>query len=567
MRVADYIVEYIRERNVRTVFMLSGTGSIFLDEAIAKADALTCVCARHEAAATLMGTGASKLTGDIGVAVVTSGPGAANAMAGLIDAWVDAVPVLVLAGQVESRHIDRAARSFGIQGYNVVDCVRPVTKYAAVVDDPVQIRAHLDRAFHEALTGRPGPVWLDVPLDVQAAEVDPAGLAGFEAPAPEPWSIGPAETATVVLDELRGASRPMFVVGQGVRQARAQGELAALVEHLGVPTVFTRLGYDLLPYRSEAVMGQGGIRGRPHVERVMREADLVVSLGASLSTGLVGEHRDAFSPQARVVMVDLDPGQFDRANVAVDVRLRMDLLGLLTEMNRQIKHDRTGLEWPPWRNHCRELKEKSSSAATLATEPINSYYFVNRLEAQAARDAVFVVDTGSAYYVTGQTLEFNDDQREVTSAALLNMGAAVPMAVGASFAAAGGRVITIVGDGAIELNIQELATISDYERDIKVFVLNNGGYSSIRESQDALCTGRVLDEPAPLDFRAVAAAFRIPYHRLSAVDALDDDLAALLGPPGPALIEVICDSRQKLMRPAAAHDIRAHDGVTIPTRC
>ncbi|MGW6917091.1 thiamine pyrophosphate-binding protein [Kitasatospora sp. NPDC054939] len=563
--VADYTAAYLHARGVRTCYSLSGTGSIHLDQAFSGRPGLVTVCARHETAAALMATGAAKLTGELAVALVTSGPGAVNALAGLVDAYADGAPVLVISGQVETRHMDEGVRSFGVQGFGVVDSARSMTKYSAVVERPGDIRRHLDEAVRHALAGRPGPVWLDIPLDVQAAHVDPAALQGAEPTADEARGAGARQTARQLMTMLRSSERPLIVAGQGVRQADAVKSFQEVVERLRIPVVTSRLGTDLLPYDSPFCLGQGGIRGRLHPGLVMGRADLVISLGSSLSTAFVGEDADAFDPDATVVAVDIDPTQLTKKGVRVDFPVCMDVGRLVEALQQEAAEADVPAAHEAWLAECAALKAAHPTVGEQRPGgPINSYRFVDRLEAQTGADHVFVVDTGSAYYVTGQTLEFTASQREITSAAFLNMGAAVPMAVGAAFARPDAQVLVIVGDGAIELNIQELATVSQYGLGIKVFVLNNGGYASIRESQAALTDGPALPEPETLEFAAVANAFRLPYRALTGVDTLDADIAAVLAEEGPALVEVLCDPEQRLLRPLRADGgLRAHDGASL----
>lgn len=565
VRVADYTASYLHALGVRTCYSLSGTGSIHLDQAFSRHPGLASVCARHETAAALMATGAAKLTGNLGVALVTSGPGAVNALAGLVDAYADGVPVLVISGQVETRHMDEGVRSFGVQGFGVVNSARTMTKYSAVVERPADIRMHLDEAVRHALDGRPGPVWLDIPLDVQAAVIDPGTLQGALSTAGEPSGAGARQTARQLMTMLRSAERPLIVAGQGIRQADAVKPFRDMIERLRIPVVTSRLGTDLLPYDSEFCFGQGGIRGRLYPGLIMGRSDLVISLGSSLSTAFVGEDADAFDPDATVVAVDIDPSQLAKKGVRVDFPVRVDVGELVEALQVEAAEAAVPVTHEAWLAHCAALKAAHPTVGEHRPGgPINSYRFVDRLEAQTGPGHVFVVDTGSAYYVTGQTLRFTSSQREITSAAFLNMGAAVPMAVGAAFAQPDAQVLVIVGDGAIELNIQELATISQYGLSIKVFVLNNGGYASIRESQRALTGGPGLPEPETLDFRAVATAFRLPYRTLERPDTLDADIAAVLAEDGPALVEVICDPEQQLLRPLRAGGrSRVHDGASV----
>lgn len=563
VRAADHLVSYLHRVGVRTCYSLSGTGSIYLDEAFAAHPGIEWVCARHETAAALMATGSAKLTGELGVALVTSGPGAINALAGLADAYADGVPVLIVSGQVETHHIDDEVRSFGLQGLGVVSAVRSLTKYAALVTDPADLDAQLETAVHKALTGRPGPVWLDIPLDVQAAPLTvrpgPAGAA----PTGRRDDCDPVpQAAALILDVLRRSARPLIVAGQGIRQAGAVDAFRALVAQLHVPVITSRLGIDLLGFGGPYCLGQGGIRGRECSGLVMAEADAVVSLGSSLSIGFVGEDADAFAPGTTVVAVDIDPSQLKKKGVHLDHHVCADVADVIAELRRIAGP----VDRPQWLARCTGLKTSHPTTRdAVLSEPFNTYEFVRLLDRLTGPTDVFAVDTGSAFYVSGQTLQFDAGQREVTSAALVNMGAAVPMAIGAAFAHPDHQVLVLVGDGAIELNVQELATISQYRLNTKVFVLNNGGYASIRESQEALCDGAALAEPESLDFRSVARAFRLPYRRLERAATVEAEARALLAAPGPVLVEVMCDPGLRLVRPLRPDGQRqAHDGASLP---
>jgi acetolactate synthase-1/2/3 large subunit len=449
-----------------------------------------------------------------------------------------------------------------VQGLDVVGFARTLTKYAAVVSDARQIRCELERAIHAATSGRPGPVWLDIPVDVQATELDIAALPTLPPPAASGAGVDVRGIARELCGLLDAARRPLLVVGQGVRNAGVTAEFRVLAGLLRVPVLAARLGHDIVGADLPTWLGQGGIRGHPHAAIVAREADLVISLGCGLATGFVGEDADAFSPDAIVVAIDIDPRQLSKSGVRIDRPVCTDVGPVVIELLALARGRPEVPGHHGWLARCVELRDRHAAVTGLLNrDPINTYWLVSRLEALSGPGDIFVVDTGSAYYVAGQALEFRRGQREITSASLVNMGAAVPMAVGAAFAAPGSRVLAMVGDGAIELNLQELATVSQYGLNIKVIVLNNGGYASIRESGDALVSGRRLNEPRPLDLVKVATTFELPYRRIDTVTQLDGRMADALALPGPVLVEVVCDSQQRLLRPAREHGHAAHDGA------
>ena len=549
VRVADYMADFVHAQGVRRIFMLSGTGSIHLDDAFAAHPEIRYACARHEAAAVVMAEGAAKLSGGLGVVVVTTGPGGINAIGGVSEAWVDAVPVLVISGQVPTRHI-APTRYFGVQGFGIVDAVRRFTKYAALVSDPASIRFHLERAIHEARSGRPGPVWLDVPADVQAAHVEPDALEPFVPDADDSPPDPPPAALDQIATMLRSARRPLVLFGQGVLQAGALPALRRLLDLTGAPAMASRQAHAVWPLSTPGYLGQAGIRGRRHAGIVMRRADLVLSLGCSLGSAVVGEDLDGFDPDATVVMVDVDEAELVKPGLPVDIPLRADvgavLAGLVARLERHGAADVAA-----WTEECEELAAASPAVPPeWRSDPINSYHLVERLEAHTGPRHVFVSDAGSSYYVTGQALRFENGQRELTSGAYATMGVALPMAIGAAFADPDARVVVVTGDGSIELNIQELRTLSQHGLDVKVLVINNGGYASIRDSQDAMCGGRYTDDQSVLDFRKVADAFDLPFHLIEREAQLDAELSGVLDTRGPALVEVVCDTEQEMILPA-----------------
>lgn len=547
MQVASYIADFLYAQGVRTVYMLSGTGSVHLDDAFATGGRFKYICARHEAAAVTMAQAEAKLTGRIGVAVVTTGPGGINAINGASEAWVDSVPVLILSGQVPTYNYVPRARSFGLQGFNIIDIVRHITKYAAVVTEPDSIRYHLQKAIHSATHGRPGPAWLDICLDVQSAAVNAESLATFDPP-PIPRADA-AGDAAAILRLLQAARRPLIVAGQGVRQAGAVAELRRLADRLNVPVQTTRLALDLLPFSVPYHMGLGGVRGRPSAWRIAREADLVLSLGSSLAHGFVGEDFAAFAPEAKVVMVERDEDEIAKPGVALHRVVRQDVAAVVRELLARLP-DYDLPSYAPWLARCQALKRSHPVVrACDRGNPINSYHFIERLDFHSRANDIFVSDAGSSYYIAGQALRFEHGQRELTSGAFATMGMTLPLAIGAAVSRPEARVLAITGDGSIETNIQELHTISQYGLPIKIFVINNGGYASIRDSQDEMCGGRYTDVEEILDFAKVAAAFALPYRLIERADDMDSLLEAVLAERGPVLVEVVCDRAQKMIRP------------------
>jgi len=556
-RVADYIADFISGQGVKDVFMMSGGGSIFLDDGLACNKDLNAVCVRNEAAAPMMAKAVAMLTKNIGVVYVTSGPGGANAVSGLSDAWVDSVPVMVISGQVPRAYTsynvkDRRIRNFGIQEMNIIDLVKSITKYAEVVNDPETIRYHLEKAVHLARSGRPGPVWLDIPLDVQAAVIDTSSLEGYEK------DEGAYCNTPVQIEEiialLKKAKAPLLIGGQGIKIAGAVEEFKELVELLDVPVIFSRMGQDILPFSHKNNFGHGGMKGQRFTRMITRESDLVISIGSRLSVPFLGENLDAFSKDAKIVMVDIDEAELNKPTIKIDIQCQADAKMFIRELIRRLKAEKLP-DTGGWLKECRELKEKYPLILPeMKKDPIDLYYFCSRLDAASGGSNIFVSDAGSSYYVMGQALRFEKGQREITSGAFASMGLAIPLAIGCSFADKDAQVLAVTGDGSFELNIQELKTMSYYKCNVKLFVINNGGYVSIRNTQDRVCEGRYIGSDQGscddvLNFKKVADAFDLPYSLMDKSGSIDEDLKKIMSKSGPILIEVVCDNKQKIIEP------------------
>jgi acetolactate synthase-1/2/3 large subunit len=544
MRVADYIADFLSSFGVRNVYLLSGTGSIHLDDAFAHHRQITFTAARHEAAAVAMAEASAKLSGSVGVVVTTTGPGGSNAFPGVVEAWVDSVPVLVISGQVDSELCSTSKRSFGIQGFNIVDQVKGITKYAVRVDNPLEIRYHLEKACFLALAHRRGPVWIDIPADVQSFELRELELVGFRAPAQLTELSSNALEQTVAL--LEAATKPLIIIGQGIRQAGVIDKVKLLIEKLGIPVVASRMGQDILADSNPFYFNQAGLMGHAHTFAITKSADLILALGTSLSHSMLGPLGGHFSSEAQFISVNCDSDDLLRPEVSKFLGVKSDIESALDFfLARSFEH---GSEWNKWLESCRIHKRKIRERKTaVSQEYLNTYRFIDFLDAASPPNAIYVSDAGGSYYVTGQGLKFEDGKREVTSGAFASMGMTLPLAIGAATSNPTRRVIAITGDGSIELNIQELKTISDNRLPIKLFVINNGGYASIRASQDASCGGRYTDSQDVLNFARVSDAFGLRFEKLTSYLGLEEKLLQIISSPEPYLVEVMCDPDQEII--------------------
>jgi acetolactate synthase-1/2/3 large subunit len=447
-------------------------------------------------------------------------------------------------------------RTFGTAGFDIIPAVAPMTKYAVTVRDPSSVRYHLEQALHLALSGRPGPVWLDLPMDVQSALIDPDTLAGFIPPAAA--AVPAAASVSAVLALLRGAARPLLIAGQGVRQAGGQHRLRELVELLGAPLLLSRLGQDLLSHEHPLNFGQAGVKGVKYGPAMMAGADLIVALGCRLAVPLAGEGLGHFAPDARIVMIDVDPAELAAHGARLALPVQAEVSGFIAALIEAVPGAALP-DWTGWTDRCAGWRRAQPMLrAEQRGDPIDLYHFMARLNALAPQDAVFITDAGSNYYVGGQVMTFaKPGQRELTSGTFAAMGLSIPLAIGAACADPDRPILAVTGDGSLELNIQELKTLSYYRLNVKLFVINNGGYLSMRNWQDSLFEGRRIgaDDKTgaeTLVLRKIADAFEMPYQVIAAAADIDATLTALLARPGPVFVEVVCDDRQRIVQPFAA---------------
>ena len=549
IRLADYVAQFLVNIGVKDIFMLTGYGSMYLNDAI-EISGIKHYATRNEASAPMMAAAYARLNQSIGAVCVTAGPGATNAVPGLAEAWVDAAPIIILSGQVERAHTTYNAnlpglRSFGVAEINIIPVVKSLTKFAEVVNDPNKICYQLEKAFYLATHGRPGPVWLDIPLDVQQAIIDPEKLDGFE----EPVKIQHIELGSL-MSLLESSSAPIVICGNGVRQSGSIEKVKQLLEYLQVPVLLSRFGNDLFPHSYNNVFGHAGTKGSKFCKRIMQKADLVLSLGCRLAVPLVGQKFEAFSENCKVVMVDIEKDELKKPGIPIYLPIHADLKYFLHGFMDILK--RANLpNWDAWLDWCTDL-QNDNLIDPPHKNPIDLYHFMSQLDILSNENHVFVTDAGSNYYSGGQVWHFEKGQREIASVNNAAMGTTIPLAIGCAVANPKAQILAVTGDGSIELNIQELKTISHYGFNIKLFVINNGGYASMKKWQDSFFEGRRIDTEdatgvGTLDFSKISDAFGLEWILIDKHENIDSTLEEVMSYEKPQLIEVVTDPNQKII--------------------
>ena len=558
MRVADYIAKHLEATGVKAVFLVSGGGMMHLADAIGCMEVCKYVCNHHEQACAMAAEGFARQSGSLGVCYVTSGPGATNILTGLVGAWQDSSPVLFVTGQSKVSQTVRGSgirglRQFGTFEVDIVSIVEPVTKYAAFVDDPKQVRHHLEKAIHLATTGRPGPVLLDVPLDVQGAAIDPDSIDGFILP-PQPPGLD-CETAAGILEKISLAKYPLILAGHGVRCANAVPLFRKVVARLRAPVVTTQLAKDLLPYESPLFTGHPGVKGDRAGNFAVQNADLILSIGCSLHVQTTGWELAEFAPRACKIQVDWDEAVLKRQQVGVSQQVHCDLVRFLESLDALTREDRDFARNNAWRQRCADWKERYSvmrEPHRLGEGPVNYYELADVLSDVLQGNETIVTDAGSAFYVMGQAFRIKGQQRYIVSGALGAMGYALPASIGVAVANSAGMVVCVTGDGSLQMNVQELQALRQNCLNVKLIVINNRGYASIRNTQKTFFAGHFVGTgpEAGLSFPSLeklALAHGLPYVLCSERGVLREQMRHALATPGPVVFEIIGHADQEVI--------------------
>ena len=558
IRLADYVIRTLADWGVSDIFLVTGGGAMHLNDAIGSEDRIRFICHHHEQAAAMAAEGYARVTGKPGVVNVTAGPGGINALNGVFGAFTDSIPMLVISGQVK-RETCRAAlgieglRQLGDQEVDIVSMVRGITKYAVLVTDPNSIRYHLERAYHLAKTGRPGPCWIDIPIDVQFARIDATALRGYD-PAEDgtPWDMDRiAAECAFAIEKIRSAQRPVVMAGSGIRAAEAALEFEKVARLLGVPVV-TAWTHDTIASDDKLFCGRPGTIGERAGNFTVQNSDVLLVLGSRLNIRQVSYNWKAFANRAYKIQVDVDAAELMKPTIQPDFPIHCDLKVFLVEMARQLEQGyETVTEHKAWLNWCRSLLTRYpvvQPAQRSNRGPVNPYYFAEQLQEHLRDDDVVVCGDATACIVTFQTARIRKGQRLFSNSGSASMGHDLPAAIGAAIARNGKRVICLAGDGSIQFNIQELQTIRHNDLPIKIFVLNNGGYLSIRTTQSTFFKRMVGESPDSgvsfPDFAKVALAYGIPSIRIESGADLEA-IQEALDTKGPVVCEVMLDPKQE----------------------
>lgn len=547
MRVSDFVIQYLRDNyGVDTIFTVSGGGCIFLVDSLGSTEGVQYVATHHEQAASIAAEGYARINNKLGACVVTSGPGGTNAITGTLCSWLDSIPVIVISGQVNkemtTEYTNLPLRQLGDQEFNIVESVKSMTKYAVQVNEPDQIKYHLEKACKLATTGRPGPVWIDIPLNVQSANIEPELLVGFEDNT-EIKNASDIDLSTI-LNKWKEAKKPLLIVGNGIRLSGGVDELHKLLEATNIPVITAVNGNDLVTSEYPQYYGRFGTHAQICANNLISDCDFLLTIGSRLYVRQTGYNFQSFAKQAYKVHVDVDVNELNKPTLFTDLKVESDAKQFLKQLLAQ-ELPRTNTEWI---DHCNEVNKAPKVLQRHRDNQnfVSNYYFIEQLSKVIPTDHHVITSDGSANVVTMQVLDLKKDQRLITNTGCAPMGYGMPAAIGAAIKH---KIVCLEGDGSLHLNVHELQTIKHYNLPIKLILLNNDGYLSIKISQKTFFKGKYVASEKSSgvsfpDFKKLINAYDLPYYSIKNNSDIESTLKEFFSQEGPAICEVFTDPNE-----------------------
>lgn len=558
VKLSDYVVSFIEETGIKDVFSVCGGCAMHLVDSLGKNKNLNYIATHHEQAAAMAAEAYSRISGRPGVTLVNAGPGGTNTITGVCGAWVDSIPAIFISGQVTTDTLlgDTGLRQFGTQESDIVNLVKPITKYAVTVKSPNRVKYHLQKALYLATTGRPGPVWIDIPLDIQSKLISPDELTSFnpeeikkESQAP-PLKIQVSESIKL----LERANRPVVISGYGVRLAKGEKEFIELVERLKIPVISSWTTSDLIADEHRLYIGRSGIMGDRAGNFTVQNADALLIIGSRMSIPQVGYNYSTFARNAKKIVVDIDKKELKKPSLKPDIAVNADAKEFMCEMMAQLKSSKTKLNTDRWVKQCQGWKARYPVVLPKykkVKKGVNSFYFIDILSKKLDKNAVVVTDVGTSIISTMQAFKVKKGQRLFASSGHGSMGFGLPGAIGACLANSRKKTICITGDGGLQMNIQELQTLVQYNLPITLFVLNNGGYLTMKLMQQNHFGRYVGSEKQSglscPDIVKVARSYGIKAERISIQSGLQAKIDRVLAKRGPFICEIVMPENQQLI--------------------
>ena len=555
IKLSEYVAEFLAGHGMKDCFMVTGGGAMHLDDAIGHSAEINCIFNHHEQACAIAAEGYTRMTGRLAAVCVTSGPGGTNAITGVMGGWLDSIPMFVISGQVKREttigsYPELNLRQLGDQEFDIITSVKNMTKYAVQVTVPREIAYHLEKAYFLAMHGRKGPVWLDIPLDVQGARIDPEELLHFDPKAERPWDVPPVKDSVIEIltEKIRKAKAPLLLAGTGINPGNRE-KLLAFLEKYRIPVVTAWNANDTVAYDNPYFAGMPGTVGTRPGNFALQNADLLLSLGCRMNIRMIGYNHFDFAKNAFKAAVDIDERELHKPTLSLDLPIHGDLGEFLDKMNAQdYEAVKAHENWVSW---CRSLVERYPSVRNdqHGDGLINPYVFIDRLFDRLGSDERIICGNGSACVITFQAAKITQGQRMFTNSGCAAMGYGFPAALGVAVSDNSKRTICIDGEGSFMMNLQELATVVQNKLNLKIFIINNNGYLSIRQTQNNLFKPPLIGVDAASgvgfpDFEKLADAFGLSYRKLEHEKDAGLLIKEVLECDGPVICEVVVDPTQ-----------------------
>jgi acetolactate synthase-1/2/3 large subunit len=563
VKTSDVIAEFLKHKNIDTVFGIIGSANAHIFDSIQNLGYTKIVCTHHEQAAIMAMAAYYRASGKISAAIVTAGAGASNAITGIISNWADSIPGIIISGQEPIQYLDKHKhlRMYGTQGFNSSKMVSDVTKCSEVLTEGSSIRVKLEQHYRISTTGRPGPTWLEIPLDVQAQKIDFNGFDNYYN-SKSLRTTDAYEYADTIINLINSSKRPVILGGMGIKLSGAKDKFKQFINKVKIPTMLSWSGIDLLPTNHDFNYGRFGLYGQRSANFIIQNSDLIVVLGSRMSLPQVGYDFNQFARDAKIIQVDIDELELNKYERVIKLYHNVDsIIDVLLEKSSNISPEIS--EWVEKCNHYKQ--EYPVINDDYKNDPyVNSYSFVNKLTQQLSDDEIIVTDMGTGLLSGHQAGHLKENQTMFTSQGLGEMGVGLPYAIGAAFAEPNKQITCLNCDGGIMMNLQELQTIVQHNLPIKIFIFNNDGYLMIKHTQKLFFnskyvsvdknTGIVLPE-----FERIAYGFDIPYYKINKLEDLD---SIEFKTDGPSIIEVFMDPEQDFI--PKVKGILNHDGSIMP---
>ncbi len=569
--IADYVIDFLAKKKIKHIFTVSGGGSIFLCDSLKRSNSVRYISCHHEQAVSFAAESYARETNEIGGAIVTTGPGGTNAITGVASCWIDSIPTIFISGQVFLNQTiqNTGLRQLGVQEIDIISLVKPITKYSKMIDAPNSIKYHLEKAYHEAISGRPGPVWIDIPANIQSSFIEPKILKGFSQKKQKlTIQKNTDKKITKIAKLLLKSKRPLLHLGQGVRLSGSVRKFETLINKLSIPFGLTWNASDIIPSSNKNYIGRPGAFAERGSNFIVQNCDLFLSIGSRLPFMVTGYNSKDFARNAYRITVDIDISEVNKKTIDFDLRIACDAKKFIESLSKKIDKLRISQKWL---SYCKFIRKKYPIVLDdfkKSKKYVNSYFFIECLSKFLPSNSTVVTDMGLSFVGTHQAFKIKKNQKLYTNSGHAPMGWGLPAAVGASIANIKKNIICLTGDGGLQMNIQELATIMHHKLPIKIFIFNNGGYLTIRQTQELGFKNRIMgsDSNSGLSFpnyKKIAEAHNINYCKFSNNLEMKSKLNKVIKSKNAVICELIMDNSQEQMPKAINR--RDKNGKSIPT--